>query len=224
MLSAWLSKLDQKVLSSWVTLKSKAIELPNHFLARPELSNKLFQGKAITWLLAPAGYGKSVLLSDWYGRHVTPSDVNQSSNQGTLGLWLTLDSKDNHEAFLLRHLLEAANKVMMGVATDALAHWSTTMNQGSLDCEEVLLLFLTELADLDCSLVLVLDNVHEIEDPAAWQVIQYLMTQSPPNMRLFAVNPTIYSPSEFGERLIDGQSFLTKVMAQAPIDLLNESK
>jgi LuxR family maltose regulon positive regulatory protein len=202
--------------------------LPNHFLARPELSNKLSQGKAITWLLAPAGYGKSVLLSDWYCRHVTPSDANQSSNQGTnqitLGLWLTLDSKDNHEAFLLRHLLEAANKMMMGVATDALAHWSTTMIQGSLDCEEVLLLFLTELADLDCSLVLVLDNVHEIKDPAAWQVIQYLMTQLPPNMRLFAVNSTIYSPSEFGECLIDGQSFLTKVMAQAPIDLLNESK
>jgi len=39
-----------------------------------------------------------------------------------------------------------------------------------------------------------------------------------------AVNPTIYSPSEFEERLVDGQSFLTKVMAQAQIDLLNESK
>jgi predicted nucleotidyltransferase len=39
-----------------------------------------------------------------------------------------------------------------------------------------------------------------------------------------AVNPTIYSPSEFEERLVGGQSFLTKVMAQAQIDLLNESK
>jgi LuxR family maltose regulon positive regulatory protein len=204
---ALLSKLDQKVLSSWVTLKSKAIELPNHFLARPELSNKLSQGKAITWVLAPAGYGKSVLLSDWYGRHVTPSDANQSSNQGanqgTLGLWLTLDSKDNHEAFLLRHLLEAANKVMMGVATDALAHWSTTMNQGSLDCEEVLLLFLTELADLDCSLVLVLDNVHEIKDPAAWQVIQYLMTQLPPNMRLLMASR--YIPNALGRLRLDSR-------------------
>lgn len=38
-----------------------------------------------------------------------------------------------------------------------------------------------------------------------------------------AVNPTIYSPSEFEERLVEGQSFLTKVMAQTQIDLLNES-
>ena len=208
---AWLSKLDQKVLSSWVALKSKAIELPDHFLARPELSKRISQGKAITWLLAPAGYGKSVLLSDWYGRHVNQPDASQSANQsnsqsskqGALGLWLTLDSKDNHEAFLLRHLLEAANKVMTGVATDALAHWSATMNQGSLDCEEVLLLFLDELASLNCPLVLVLDNVHEIEDTAAWQVIQCLMIQLPANMRLLMASR--YIPNSLGRLRLDSR-------------------
>jgi LuxR family maltose regulon positive regulatory protein len=196
---AWLSKLDQKVLSSRVTLKSQAIELPDHFLARTELSNKLSQGKAITWLLAPAGYGKSVLLSDWYRQHVSPPDVKQ----GPIGLWLTLDSKDNHEAFLLRHLLEAANKVMAGVATDALAHWSATMNQGSLDCEEVLLLFLSELAGLSCSLVIVLDNAHEIEDPAAWHVIEFLMIQLPPNMRLLIASR--YIPNSLGRLRLDSR-------------------
>ena len=34
------------------------------------------------------------------------------------------------------------------------------------------------------------------------------------------VNPTIYTPSEFAERLADGQSFVTKVMAQPRLDLL----
>ncbi len=33
------------------------------------------------------------------------------------------------------------------------------------------------------------------------------------------VNPTIYTPSEFAERLAQGQSFLSKVMVQARIDL-----
>jgi predicted nucleotidyltransferase len=36
------------------------------------------------------------------------------------------------------------------------------------------------------------------------------------------VNPTIYSPAEFAERLAEGQSFLTKVMAQQTINLLDE--
>jgi LuxR family maltose regulon positive regulatory protein len=196
---AWLSKLDQKALSSWVTLKSKAIDLPDHFLARDELSDKLSQGKAITWLLAPAGYGKSVLLSDWYRRHIRQPD----DEQGTLGLWLTLDSKDNHEAFLLRHLLEVANKVMPGIATDALAYWSATMSQGSLDCEEVLLLFLNELAALNGSLVIVLDNVHEIEDPAAWHVIQCLMIQLPANVRLLMASR--YIPNSLGRLRLDSR-------------------
>jgi len=38
------------------------------------------------------------------------------------------------------------------------------------------------------------------------------------------VNPTIYSPTEFSERLAEGQSFLTKVMAQMQINLLNENE
>ena len=33
------------------------------------------------------------------------------------------------------------------------------------------------------------------------------------------VNPTLYSPAEFAERLSEGQNFLTKVMAQPRIDL-----
>ena len=33
------------------------------------------------------------------------------------------------------------------------------------------------------------------------------------------INPTIYTPIEFAERLAQGQSFLSKVMAQARIDL-----
>ena len=34
------------------------------------------------------------------------------------------------------------------------------------------------------------------------------------------VNPTLYSPAEFAERLAEGQNFLTKVMGQPRIDLL----
>lgn len=194
---AWLSTLDQKVLSSWVALKSKPIELPDHFLARPELSQKLTTAKPITWLLAPAGYGKSVLLSSWYKQQVNPQDADNK----TLGLWLSLDSKDNHEAFLLRHLLEAANNMVAGIATDALAHWLATMNQGSLDSEEVLLLFLDELTSLNCPLIVVLDNVHKIEDPDAWQVIQSLMTQLPSNMRL--VMASRFTPNALGRLRLD---------------------
>jgi predicted nucleotidyltransferase len=34
------------------------------------------------------------------------------------------------------------------------------------------------------------------------------------------INPTLYSPTEFAERLLEGQNFLSKVMAQPRINLL----
>lgn len=38
------------------------------------------------------------------------------------------------------------------------------------------------------------------------------------------INPTIYTPSEFAERLAQGQNFLSKVMAQERINLLPDSR
>jgi uncharacterized protein len=39
-----------------------------------------------------------------------------------------------------------------------------------------------------------------------------------------SINPTLYSPEEFAKRLASGQNFLTQVMAQARIDLLNKTQ
>ncbi len=185
---AWLSTLDQKILSSWVALNSQPAELPEHYLARPALSKRLTQSKAITWLLAPAGYGKSVLLSDWY-------------TQQELGVWLSLGTKDNQPAFLLRHLLEAINQSIPGIVTDPLAHLQASKNQQSEDCEAVLLLLLDELKDLNCSFTLVMDNLHCINDPKAWQVVQYIMTQLPSNMRLMLSSR--YVPIALGRLRLD---------------------
>ena len=190
---AWLSKLDQKILSSWVATKSKPIEVPKHYLVRPDVLNKLDHGKAITWLLAPAGYGKSVLISDWF--------TNKIVGNKALGIWLTLDAKDNHSAFLLRHLLEAINKTLPGTATDALAHWSSLVEQGSIPSEEVLILLLDELKDLNSPIVLVLDNVHHIDDAKAWQVVHYLMTHLVDNLRL--ILSSRYIPVALGRLRLD---------------------
>jgi len=52
------------------------------------------------------------------------------------------------------------------------------------------------------------------------EIMQLLETAESQLQR--TVNPTIYSPDEFAKRLADGQSFLTKVMGQTRIDLLQE--
>lgn len=192
---AWLSQLDQKVLSSWVSSKSKPTDLPEHYLSRPKLLKKITKGKPITWLMAPAGYGKSVLISEWFTHTVT-------SNQA-IGVWVTLDDKDNHVAFILRHLLEAINQIIPGIATDALAHWFSMVEQGNVLNEDVLILLFDELKDINSPVVLVLDNAHRIEDLAAWQVVRYLMTHLSDNLRLVIASRFI--PVSLGRLRLDAQ-------------------
>lgn len=192
---AWLSKLDQKVLSSWVESKSKPLELPKHYLTRPKLLQQLDQGKAITWLLAPAGYGKSVLISDWF--------TTKISNTNALGIWLSLEEKDNFAPFFIRHLLEAINKVITGIATDALGHWLSAVEQGHSPSEDVLILLLDELKDLDSPIILVLDNIHCLEDESAWQLVQYLMTHLTDNVRL--VLSSRFIPVSLGRLRLDSK-------------------
>lgn len=192
---AWLSKLDQKVLSSWVEAKSKPVELPKYYLPRPKLLQQLDQGKAITWLLAPAGYGKSVLISDWFSAKI--------ANNNAVGIWLSLEDKDNFAPFLIRHLLEAINKVIPGIATDALGHWLAAVEQGNLPSEDVLILLLDELKDLDSPIVLVLDNIHYLEDESAWQVVQYFMTHLTDNVRLILSSRFI--PVSLGRLRLDAK-------------------
>lgn len=190
---AWLKKLDQKALSSWIVLNTQPAELPEHYLARPELSQRLTNAKPITWLLAPAGYGKSSLLSDWYSQALEHKEV--------LGIWLSLEAKDNDPEFLLRHLLEAINNTLPGVVTDALAHLLSSQNQE--DYEAVLLLLLAELKDLSCPIILVIDNLHWVDHPIAWQVLQYIMTQLPGNMRLLLSSR--YIPVALGRLRLDSR-------------------
>lgn len=173
---AWLSKLDQKVLSSWVAAKSKPCDLPEFYLSRPKLLQRLNDGKDITWLLAPAGFGKSVVISDWFTQTLEKAEA--------LGIWLSLDAKDNQVDFFLRHILEVINNRVPGIVVDALKHWQSFIEIDKPCNESVLILLLEELKNLDLPVILVLDNLHHIEDEATWLVVQYLMEHLPENIRL----------------------------------------
>lgn len=194
---AWFSKLEQKVLASRISLNSKPIDLPEYFLERHALAKRITKGKPITWLLAPAGYGKSVALSNWYNH------ILEQTEQ--LGVWLSLDRKDNQEAFFLRHVLETINQLIPGIATDALALWLARQEQSSdeevLNGEDILLLLLDELKDLNCPVVLIFDNLHFLDDPAAWGIVEYLMVNLPQNMRL--ILSSRYIPVSLGRLRLD---------------------
>jgi LuxR family maltose regulon positive regulatory protein len=70
-----------QILSTKLTIPP----LRSRLVARPRLFQKLYQGVICGFVLvsAPAGYGKSTLLSAWLSRLEYPS------------AWLSLDDSDN---------------------------------------------------------------------------------------------------------------------------------
>ena len=72
---------------------------------RPRLTARLDEGLArgLVLVCAPAGYGKTVLLTDWARRGEVPAG------------WLSLDAADNDPARFWRHLVAALEGVCPGI-------------------------------------------------------------------------------------------------------------
>ena len=78
-------------------------------IARPRLSDLIHGGldRALILVSAPAGYGKTTLVSSWLKEKKIPS------------AWLSLDSGDNDPIRFLQYLLAALMPIAPGIEDDA---------------------------------------------------------------------------------------------------------
>ncbi len=122
----------------------------------------------LTLVSAPAGYGKSTLLSSWYDR--TDKDV----------AWLSLDEADNDPRRFLGYLLAALQRVdeTLREAGSAVA----TLDPD--DSGAVLTFILNDLAHNEDDLVLVLDDYHAITSEAVHGAVRFLLEHSPAQFHL----------------------------------------
>ncbi len=146
---------------------------PRHLIQRGRLFDRLDQGMGgrLVVLSAPAGAGKTVLLSSWIRERTPP---------GLVG-WLSLDADDNDAGRLLAHLLAALRNSR---ATDDQGALSRLTPPSGAVTERFLTRLVNALAELDSPLVLVLDEVHELTSRQAVEVIDFLARYGPEQCRL----------------------------------------
>src|SRR3712207_2449170 len=120
---------------------------------RPYLSKRLEEGmgRKLTLISAPAGFGKTTLLSAW---------LSDPSAVGRPVAWLSLDSADNDPARFWRYVVTALARLQSGVGETTLALLGSPQTP---PVETVLTTLLNELAKLDTDSMLVLDDYHLIE-------------------------------------------------------------
>jgi LuxR family maltose regulon positive regulatory protein len=146
---------------------------PN-LVPRPRLIQKLNAGLhcKVTLISAPAGYGKTTLISDW---------IEQS---GLSFCWITLDDSDNDIGHFLAYFIASLRSINIDLDEQILTliH-SPQQNQ----LENILIPMINQIADTQKNFSLVLDDYHLIHSQDIHDAIAFLIEHSPPSMRLVLI-------------------------------------
>src|SRR2546421_403907 len=127
----------------------------------------------LTLLSAPAGFGKSTLVSEWIAA--------RSERQEALPVaWVSLDAGDNDPVRFWRYVITAC-QVFDAVDEAALAQLLTSRR---LPFETVLTTFINALAQVPQRGVLVLEDYHFIVSPQIHETMAYFVDHLPAALRL----------------------------------------
>ena len=174
---------------------SSVVRMPSHLLttkfhapvwrpasvSRPrlvaQLQAGLAEGRKLTLISAPAGYGKTTLAAEWL--HALAGEPPVA--------WLALDARDDDPARFLSYCLAALQRIHPNLGQGI---------QSLLDLPQLALApalldaLINDLAGLDAPLALALDDYHVIGQLAIHEALNYLVEHQPPNLHLFLLSRT----------------------------------
>jgi LuxR family maltose regulon positive regulatory protein len=145
---------------------------------RPNLIERLNEGlrqnqgfgRKLTLISAPAGFGKTTLVSQWLVGCKQPV------------AWLSLDEGDNDPAWFLTYLVAALQTVAPKIGEGILGILHATQNQPAV--ELLLTTLLNEFTTISEDFILVLDDYHVIETQSLNQAVTFLVEHLPPQLHL----------------------------------------
>jgi LuxR family maltose regulon positive regulatory protein len=142
-------------------------------VARPRLLERLRRGgeSRLTLVSAPAGFGKTTLLAEWFGE--TPGEDRSVA-------WLSLDPADNEPASFWTYVMTALHTAVPGVGSSALE----LIASSPLPTELVLTTVLNELAGAPGDLWLVLDDYHLVDNQDVRDGMTLLLEHLPPQVHV----------------------------------------
>ena len=141
-----------------------------------ERLNEGLHGK-LTLISAPAGFGKTTLVSEWLATGEQPA------------AWLSLDEGDSDPTRFLAYLVAALQTLALSKGEGTVAK----LGEGVLGMlqspqppptEALLTALLNEITTIPDDFVLVLDDYHVIDAPSVDQALTFLLDHLPPQMHL----------------------------------------
>ena len=138
---------------------------------RPRLIEQLNQGlhHRLTLVSAPAGFGKTTLVSEWI------------ASCGRPVAWLSIDESDSDLTRFLIYLISALQTINAGIGSDVLQGIQTSQPP---PIESILTTLLNEISTIPNEFILVLDDYHLIDARAVDNALTFLLEHLPPQMHL----------------------------------------
>jgi len=140
---------------------------------RPRLIERLNNGlrctPGVTLISAPAGFGKTTLLSEWLASCQQPV------------AWLSLDEGDNDPARFLPYLIAALQTIAPNAGSSA---WDVLQSPQMPSGESILTSLLNDINAISDRFIFVLDDYHVIDSKPVDQALTFLVEHLPPQMHL----------------------------------------
>jgi LuxR family transcriptional regulator, maltose regulon positive regulatory protein len=154
-------------------LASKFYYLPHRadLVRRSRLLESLDAGlsRKLTLVSAPAGFGKTTVVSEWI------------RDCGHPAAWLSLDKNDNDPSRFLSYLIAALQRIDSEIGVDVQA---VLEESPSPHFEIILTRLIGEMERLPEKSILVLDDYHLIDSKSVHDVINFLIEYLPPTIHM----------------------------------------
>jgi LuxR family maltose regulon positive regulatory protein len=159
------------VVAPLLTTKLYIPPLRPNLVPRPRLNQRLSDrvGHKLTLVSAPAGFGKTTLLSAW---------IHAGEQRVT---WLSLDEGDNDPARFWTYVIAALQRLHARIGETALSLLESPQPPPP---EALLTLLLNDIAAFAQPFSLVLDDYHVITAQGVHQGVAFLLDHLPPQMHL----------------------------------------
>ncbi|HSQ27150.1 MAG TPA: LuxR C-terminal-related transcriptional regulator [Anaerolineales bacterium] len=152
-----------------------------------KLAEALYPEVRLTLVCAPAGFGKTTIVTEWLSR-LGQSSQTDTSQPGMKSAWLTLDELDNDPIRFWRYVDAALQSVdsRLGESIHPVLYAPQPPPFRSLVAE-----LANDLLTVGLEFVLVLDDYHHIQNESVHETIDFLIDFMPP-----LVHPVLITRSD----------------------------
>ncbi|MCO5242885.1 MAG: LuxR C-terminal-related transcriptional regulator [Anaerolineae bacterium] len=162
-----------------IRTKLKRPLVPGDLLPRPRLCARLDDDldRPLTFVSAPAGFGKTTLLVEWLKGVPRPS------------AWLSLDERDSDLAGFLNYFVAAIRTIFPHAGANTLALIQAPQLPS---VQDIIACLLSDFDDLNehpdlppgQRFILILDDLHLVREPTVYELLDGLLTNAPDSLHL----------------------------------------